>query len=71
MADAPEAKEPVKPAVVKPVPPARPKRIYVDEVRDAHVSSGYSTVIFRPGQLLESPHLVELARHNGILLREV
>ena len=51
--------------------PERPKRYFVDEARDFAVSVGYSTVVFRPGQRLDSDHLINLAKQNGVAIREV
>lgn len=49
--------------------PKRPVRIIVDELRDCAISVGYSTVIFRPGQVLDEHH-AQLAREHNILIRE-
>ena len=69
MADEPKAKEPAK--EVAPVVQVRKKRTVVDETHEKYVSVGYSTVVFRPGQLLDSPHLIQVAQSNGIATREV
>lgn len=61
------ASEKYSPVSVSP----RPKRILVDEMREKAISVGYSTVIFRPGQHLESEHLQRLAKENDIATREV
>ncbi|MDB5093412.1 MAG: hypothetical protein JWO85_1513 [Candidatus Eremiobacteraeota bacterium] len=48
----------------------RKKRIVVDELRDKAIYVGRSSVIFRPGQLLDSEHMINLAKEHDILTRE-
>ena len=53
-----------------PKPPSPPPYIVVAERHEVAASVGPTTVIFRPGQHLASPHLIELARINNIATRE-
>jgi hypothetical protein len=56
------------PAVIPPTPPPY---IVVAERHEVMTSVGPTTVIFRPGQHLASPHLIELARINNIATKEL
>jgi hypothetical protein len=52
-------------------PPKRSKRVVVDEMHEKAVTVGFSTVIFRPNQHLDSEHMIQLAKANNIAVREV
>jgi hypothetical protein len=63
----------------KPTPPAPGsgksalaalRTLVVDEPREVAISVGHTTVIFRPGQYLESAHLIELATIHNIRTKE-
>lgn len=47
----------------------RPTRYIVDEIRDRVVAVGASTLIFRPGQLLQG-RLLDIARYENVTIRE-
>jgi hypothetical protein len=64
------APAPMPSAHVARAPVAHQKRFIVDEEREAYVTVGSSTVVFRPRQVL-SGHLLQLAKDHGILTREI
>jgi hypothetical protein len=66
--EAPQADPPAPEAAKPPVPPPY---IVVAERHEVQTSVGPTTVIFRPGQHLSSPHLIELARINNIATKEL
>jgi hypothetical protein len=62
-----------EPPVAKEVPKVvtkRPRVIIVDEPVERSIQVLYSTVIFRPGQVLQGDHQIQLAEEHGILIRE-
>jgi hypothetical protein len=54
----------------QPVPSKKAKRIIVDEDREVNIPIGISSYTFRPGQTLNDPYIIELAREHKIATRE-
>ena len=54
----------------KPVVTRRAKVVVVDEIAERTIVVVNSSVSFRPGQILDSPHLIQLAQEFGIATRE-
>lgn len=74
-APADSAPEPVEARATRaaspaPIGNARRKGWIVDEEIEVTIAQGIGFVTFRPGQRVDDPYLLNLARENDIALRE-
>jgi hypothetical protein len=53
----------------QPVPTKQTPKATVDLEQEIAIQSLYSTVVFKPNQVIKDPRLLQLARDNGIPIR--
>lgn len=64
------AKAAAEKSASQPAQPAKRRTVVVDEPVEKWIQVVHSTVVFRPGEVLNDPHKIRLAEEHGILTRE-